>query len=72
MIYKLRTDVVETDGGKHIEYGVDVYQLVRSAPRLFTDEQRALAFLDLCNEGQPCSEHFADIVTDMQSKTAHP
>lgn len=72
MLYKLRADIVETDNGNHIAYGVDVYQLVRSVPCAFTDEQKALSFLKLCNEGQPCEDHLLDLIADRQSETAHP
>ena len=72
MLYKLRADVVDEANGKRIVYGIDVYQLVRSVPGVFTDEEKALAFLELCNEGQPCQDHLTDLLDDQQAKTAHP
>lgn len=71
MVYKLRADIVDKPNGKRIVYGIDVYQLVRSVPGVFTDEQKALSFLELCNEGQPCDDHLTDLLIDQQNKTAH-
>ena len=73
MLYKLRGDIVaDNEGNKRVVFGVDVYELVRSVPAIFTDEQQALAFLDLCNKGQPCYDHLTEIIDDIQSKAAHP
>lgn len=75
MIYKLRADVIEDeDGRKRIAYGIDVFQLVRSVPAVFFGEEQALAFLELCNEGQPSAEHLDDIIHDtlIKQKAAHP
>ena len=73
MLYKLRADVVTDESGKkRVTYGVDVFNLVRSAVGVFADEQQALAFLELCNEGQPCGDHLTDIIEDVKEKTAHP
>ena len=71
MVYKLRADVVEDEHGKRIAYGIDVFQLIRSVPCVFTDEQRALAFLELCNVGQPCDDHLTDLLDDLKKETAH-
>ena len=67
MVYRLRADIVEDEHGRHIAYGVDVFLLVRSEPCVFTDEERALAFVDLCNKGQPCDDHFTDILDDLNN-----
>ncbi len=65
MIYKLRADIVTDEAGrKRVVYGVDVYQRVRSVPDVFTDDQQALAFLELCNESQPCQEQLDDLLHD--------
>ena len=65
MLYQLRTDIVEDERGiKHVTYGVNVYQLFRSYPDVFTNERAALCFLERCNAGQPAVEHLEDLLHD--------
>ena len=63
MIYRLKSEIVGQGSEQRIVYGVEVYQCVRSLPCVM-DERQALAFLSLCEEGQPAVEHIDDVLRD--------
>lgn len=63
MLYQLRSEIVGQGSEQRIVYGVDVYRCVKSLPCVM-DERQALAFLAVCNEGQPAVEHIDDVLRD--------
>ena len=69
MLYKLRIDIAEDDGGgKHIVYGVDCYCCVRSVPDVFTDKEKTRTLVELLNVFQPDPIHLDDIIQDFMAK----
>lgn len=69
VLYKLRIDKVKDEQNRtHDVYGVDVFQRVQSVPDIFTDDQSAERFVNLCNRLQLAPIHLNDVIEDALAK----
>lgn len=69
MLYKLRIDTIKDESRcERRVYGIDVYERIRSIPDIFTDEEQALVFVDLCNAQQLSPIHIDDVIQDTLGK----